>query len=241
MKAMGAKQMLVVVALGTVAASSGCRSDVLDLTVDLQPEVYAADFGDSAGTIPVDACTPSDPGSCQVPGVVIDGATPTAGVQVSVGCDPGTLRCFAQAQARTSITVDVLMDDNFTSAVERRAISFVRIADLAYTVPVNTLTFDLPSVSVYAGPEGSTTETDPGVAPIGVTAAIAAGTVVTEPLHLTLADGTMARSLIEGSIQNERPFVVIFLASPRLESGDPVPGGAVEIHLAPRLLLGFPR
>src|SRR5439155_879584 len=82
-------------------------------------------------------------------------------------------------------------------------------------------------VSVYAGPEGSTTETDPGVQPIGVTAAVAAGTVVTEPLHLTLADGTMARALIEGSIQMQRPFVVIFVASPRLESGDPVPGGAL--------------
>ena len=58
--------------------------------------------------------------------------------------------------------------------------------------------FDLPSVSVYAGPEGSTTETDPGVQPIDVTAAVAAGTVVTEPLHLTLADGTMARAFDRG-------------------------------------------
>jgi hypothetical protein len=229
-------------ALMALWLGGGCSSDVLDVQVDLQREVFDADFGPPAGNIPDVACDPAAPGACGV-GVVGTGTAAAAAlpadVSVSVGCDAASARCFGQALAHVPYAVDVLQDDSFTSSVGRRAIGLVRVADLAYTVPINTLTFDLPKIDVYVGPPGTARETDSGVAFVDSTTPIPAAATFTAERHLTLADGSAARALVESSIKAQQPFVVLLVLAPRVEAGKPVPAGGLEVALQPRLTIGF--
>jgi hypothetical protein len=240
-----AVRVLRLVALAPlVAVLVACSSDIFDIDVDLSPHPFRADFGPSSGTIPTAACDPVMPGLCgsaQVLAVTTSDGSP-ADVNVNVGCDSGTRRCFAEAHARLVYELDVLQDDAFVTKVERRAISFVRMLDIAYTMPTNTLTFAVPRVDVYVGPAGSRTESDAGVSIVDGISSIGAGeTFVDEQRHLTLSDGSAARTLIEQSIQAKKPFVFMLVTAPRLEGGAPAPGGAFEIDLLPKVRLGFPR
>jgi hypothetical protein len=233
----------IVLTCGLPALGVGaCSADVFDVDVALAPHAYQADFGPSSGTIPTATCDPSMPTVCgagQTLAVTTDVGAP-ADVSVDLGCDATTSRCFAEAHARLTYELDVLQDDAFVTKVERRAISVVRSVDLAYTVPANTLTFDVPRVDVYVGPAGTTTETDAGVVLVDSLSTVAAGTTfVDTPRHLTLADNSPARTLIEGSIQAKTPFVFVLTTAPRLDAGAPVPGGAFEIDIYPTLGLGL--
>jgi hypothetical protein len=229
-----------------VGLAAGCSADVLDVDVDLKAQSFALDFGQPAGTIPTVTCDDTVVqevcGSGQA--VAVD-TTPTTGVpsdvQVALGCDPSTARCFAQATAHASQPVNVLQDDAFVTRIERHSLTFVHLVDVAYTVPANTLTFDMPQIDIYAGPSGARHETDPGVAFVGSTQAIAAGTVVAEPLHVTITKDTPARPVIENAIENKQEFVFIVVANPRLDAGAPVPAGAVQIDVFPSLVIGLPR
>ena len=222
---------------------AACDSDILDVDVDLAAQSYAADFGPSPGMVPVVTCDSASAGAC-LEGQGVGASTVDQGVEVSVesGCDPASQRCFAQARARLSQEVNVLQDDAFVTKVARRAVSAVRKVDLAYDVPMNTLTFDVPAVDVYVGPPGSLAETDPGVVMIGTLETITAGTTfvaVSERRHLVLEDGSPARDLIEEHIQAKQPFVFVLVTAPRMEAGDPVPGGAFTIDVYVRLSLGL--
>jgi hypothetical protein len=234
---------LLVTAAALLAGGGACSSDIFDLTVDLKPQAYAFDFGAAQGTIPTVACDPTA-SACMGTLAAVDGS-PVTGVPtqvtVSIGCDAATARCFAQADTRIAYTVDVLTDDSFQSAVERRATTFVRVADLAFSIPTNTLTFDVPQIDVFVGPPGATGETDPGVLPVDSIRPVPAGTPVGDPRHLTLADGSEARDLIEQNIQERQPFVFIVALAPRVEAGAPIPAGALEVDLFPRLVIGLPR
>lgn len=239
--AAGAAGLALVAALG-----GGCDADVFDVDVALTPRTFVADFGSQSGTIPTLTCT--DEVASQVcgtsPTVGVDTSQATgvpSDVQVTLGCDASTQACFAQATAHLSQPVNVLQDDAFVTRVERHALSFVQLVDVAYTIPVNTLTFDIPQIDIYAGPAGSTRETDPGVAIVGSTQPVAAGTVVNDPLHVTITDDTPARPLIEHAIENQQEFVFVVVTNPRLEAGAPIPGGGVQIDVAPKLTIGLPR
>jgi len=228
------------------ALSGGCSADVFDVDVALTPRTFAIDFGSQSGTIPTVTCT--DEVAQQVcgtsPSVGAD-TSPATGVPsdvlVTLGCDTTTNQCFAQASAHLSQPVDVLQDDAFVTRIERHALSFVQLVDVAYTIPANTLTFAVPQIDIYAGPAGSTRETDPGVAIVGSTQPVPAGTVVNDAQHVTISDETPARPLIEHAIENKQQFVFVVVANPRLDSGAPVPGGSVQIDVAPKLTIGLPR
>lgn len=232
----------VVVAAGI----GGCSADVFDLNFDLGARSFALDFGPPAGTIPTVTCDEAiAQGVCgSSPSVAVDTSSTTevpSDVAVALGCDDSTDRCFAQASAHLSQPVNVLQDDAFVTRVERNALVFVHLVDVAYTISSNTLTFEIPQIDIYAGPAGARRETDPGVAIVGSTQPVAAGTVVTEAQHITISDDTPARPLIEDAIENKQEFVFIVVANPRLEAGAPIPAGAVQIDVVSSLVVGLPR
>jgi hypothetical protein len=231
------------VAMLAWAAAAGCSKDIFDVTVELGTEAYDADFGCTNGTIPTVTCDPASPSVCTTDQTADADGTPAAGIPAKVavtpGCDASADLCFAQVNARTVYPVNVLKDDNFVTKVAQRSISLVRLADLAYTVPIDTTTFEVPAVDIYVGPAGTALETDPGVVLVGTTSPIPPGTPVTTAMHLTIGDGSPARALIEQSIQAEQTFVFVLTLAPRIEAGDPIPAGAIEVDLFPQVALGF--
>ena len=208
--------------IGLVAA--GCSRDVFDVTVDLHTQTYRADFGTAAGTIPAVSCDPATPATCEQ----------------GTGCDAATSRCFVQASGRVPYAVDVFQDDGFTSKIASHVVEFVRVADVAYAVSMNSLTFDVPQIDIYVGPAGITRETDPGVVPVGSTPPLAAGALLDNG-HLTVDDASPARATIEDDIRNERPLTFLLVLSPQIEAGAAVPAGALQVDVSPTLLIGLPR
>jgi hypothetical protein len=222
----------------------GCSSDIFDVEVDLETKVYTLDLGARSGTIPDVTCDANTASVCDLPQVVsvdTSAAGLPATVELSVGCDPATSRCYAEGQARTTATVDVLSDADFTSKVARRSISLVRLAAIDYTVPANSLTIDVPQIDVYVGPEGTTRESDPKVVLVGSTPPVPAGTTFGDAREIAVGDDSPARDVIEGSIRARRPFVFVVVLAPRVTAGAPVPAGQLQVAVSPRLLVGFPR
>jgi hypothetical protein len=227
-----------------IAGAVGCSTDVFDVDVDLAAQSFALDFGQQSGTIPTASCdaTVVQEVCGNAPAVAVDTSSTTgvpSDVEVQLGCDAGNGLCYAQANAHAAQAVDVLQDDSFSSRIERHTLSFVQLADVAYTIPVNTLTFDIPQIDIYAGPAGALRETDPGVAFVGSTQPITAGTVVTAPLHVIIDKDTPARPVIEHAVENKQEFVFIVVANPRLAAGAPIPAGAVQIDVSPKLVVGL--
>ena len=221
-----------------ITASLGCG--LLDADVDLAQQTFTLDFGQQTGTMPTIACD-ANAGACG--GAMTFDASATAGtpteVDVTVGCDGSSRQCYALVNARATTTVAVLQDDAFSSKVARHALSFVELSDVAYTIPINTITFDIPQADVYAGPAGSTRETDPGVALLGKTEPIAAGTPTTTTQHMIIKPDAPAREVIKHAVENKQDFVFIVVASPRMDAGSPVPAGSLQIVVSPKLKVGL--
>jgi hypothetical protein len=233
----GMRAGVLAVLLGLGAG--GC--DMLDFDVNLAPQSFRLDFGQQSGTIPTVACSDAADVCSDMPPLAVDTSSQTgmpSQVEVAAGCDTSSGQCYAQASARVAQTMSVLQGDGVVSKIERHSLGFVKIADVAYTIPVNTLTFDIPKIDIYAGPAGAVRETDPGVASVGSTQPITAGKTTTESLHLTITKDTPARSVIEDAVSNKRDFVFIAVATPRMSAGSPVPAGAVQIDIAPKLVVG---
>jgi hypothetical protein len=224
----------------TAVAIGGCG--LFDFDVDLAQQQFKLDFGQQTGTMPAVPCDAAN-AACETAASFTFDTSAMAGtpsqVGVTLACDDGTHQCYAQVSARALTTISVIQDGSFTSKVERHALGFVQVADVAYTVPSNTMTFDIPHIDVYAGPAGSTRETDPGVAQLGSTAAIAAGTPITDRQHLVITQGNPARPVIEHAVEHREDFVFIVVASPRLDAGNPVPAGSIEVDVFPKLTIGL--
>jgi hypothetical protein len=227
-------------ALLAAVSALGCSEDIWDVGVQLAPEMFTVDLGSAAATIPTVTCDPQNPTVCGGSQVVeFTGGSGEA--TIDLGCDAGTALCFAQVDARGMYTVDVLQDDGFTSAVGRKAVSVVRTVDVAVTIPVNTMTFDIPEIDLFVGPPGTAQPTDPGVVPVDTLQPIAAGTTIAtgDARHLTVADGSQAHDLIASSIETKTPFVFLLTLAPRLESGTALPAGMLEVVAEPLLGLGL--
>jgi hypothetical protein len=235
------RALLLAMTSAVLLAAPACSTDVFDTNVKLATQTYQMDFGTATGTIPTVACGAGTPSVCDTQQRAAVTTTPgPSQVTVETGCDSATSRCFLQATARLTEQVDVLQDSNFVTKVERHSAWVVKSVTLTYTVPTNTLTFDVPSVDVYVGPPGTTSETDPGVAHVDTTMPIAAGTTFTDqPRQLTVAAGSAARNLIVSSVENKQTIVFLVVAKPRVEAGAPVPAGSLELDIYPTLVLGF--
>jgi hypothetical protein len=236
---MTAKIWVGVALIGAVSlAGAGCSSDIFDVSVELGEKAFHLDFGTTTGTVPMVTCDPATPGPCGT-GSVIMLANGAGETELAAGCDGTTAHCYMQANTRVFYVVDVLRDDAFTSKVGRKAVTLVRMLDIAYAVPSNTATFDVPQIDVHVGPAEARQLGDAGVTRVDSVPPITAGQQISpqNPGHLTIADASPGRALIESSIKRKAPFVFIVTTAPRMESGSALPSGNMDIVL--RLLLGL--
>lgn len=229
-------------AAALVIAAAACGTNIFNLELDLNTVTLSADFGATTGTIPPIACDPAAPAVCGEPQVVDTSSFDTAAADVSVspGCDAATGQCFADTDVVLIQSVNVLQDNNFTTRVARGSTSLVQMVDIGYTMPVNTLNFDVPDIAVYVGPGDATSASDPGVVLVDTIPGVPAGTTFTDRRHLTIAEGSDAANVIEQNIGAQTPFTFILVTTPRVVGGSPVPAGAFEIDLFPTVRVGFP-
>ena len=219
---------------------AGC--DVFDFSVSLTSQTFKLDFGQQSGTVPAVACDAAADVCGSTLAVNFDTSSVSgvpSDVDVAVACDTSSGQCYAQANARAAQTVGVLQDDDFSSKVGRNGLGFLQEIDIGYTIPLNTLTFDIPQLDVYAGPAGSVRETDPGVALVGHTQPIAAGMTTTTQVHMEISDDAPALPVIQNAVEDKRDFVFIVVATPRMDAGMPVPAGAVQIDVYPSVVVGL--
>ena len=234
-----ARAWLAAAGLWLAALAPACGSDTDSFDVTLSTATATVDLGSATGQVPDIACDPAAPQQCGADAdIAISGDAGTAAIRA--GCDPATNHCFVTSQVRIARTVTVLDDDSVGSWIGRHSLTFVRSVDVGVTVPTNTLTFDVPGIDVFVGPEGTALETDPGVLAVGSVALVPAGTVVAEPRQVALADGSPARDFVEATVLDRKPFVFVMVFSPRLESGAAVPAGVLEVALLPRVRIGLP-
>jgi hypothetical protein len=241
-KTMRTVTIAIVAGAGIVAAlNAGCGSDLLTVDVDLQRQTYNADFGSAQGTVPVVACNPAGPDVCgaAIGPTQVDSTGATATVQLA--CDAATDRCFAQARVLGANAVNVLQDDDFVTKVERHSVFAVHDVDVRLVVPVNTLTFAVPQLTLYVGPAGSTKETDSGVVKVGTTDPLAAGATVPDssPRHLVVSDDSPAHDFISNAVENKQTMVFLVVMNPRIEAGAALPAGTLQVDLLPRLKVGL--
>ncbi len=226
---------------GLSVCLSGCGlidANILDVPVHLQTQTYAHDFGTTMGTVPSIPCS-AQLATCQA----IDNQIKDA--QVTGVCDGSV--CYAQANLTLTYTVNLASDPAFQSSVNQKLIQGVRTIDLAYGMPKNTLTFDIPEMEVYVGPQNAQSRTDPGVLQIGTIGPIKRGTPFADgSQHLVVADPSAARTQLVADVMNPKvPFVFLLATStsnpPKVKAGDPVPAGALQLDISPTITVGIPR
>jgi len=220
----------------TTGAAGACSANGPEVDVTLAPHAYRADFGASNGIVPTVACASAAATACGA-GQALREATSTDAaddVNVDVRCDPESDRCFAQALARLPYELEVTRDDDFIAKVGQQPAPVVRSIDLAYTLPVNTLTFDVPRIDVYVGPWGTKTEADRGVVLLDSISSVPAGaTFVDERRHLRLVEGSAAYTRIAKTIEAKQSFVFLVVTLPRLVAGSALPAGRFEVDIFP--------
>jgi hypothetical protein len=238
--------MLISMAAGlaALALGSGCSMDIFDVDVDLPSASFAVDFGSLHGTIPAIPCNASAAAPCSVAGMNAfalgdTGATGPVDARITARCDAARAQCFAEASARMAVTLNTVMGDDFGAKVARRGVKFVRGIDVRYVVTANSLTFDLPEVSVYVGPPGTHVETDPGVAAAGHMGPVTAGAPSATVEHLFVEDGTPAHTLVQQSVRSQSQFVLMLTCAPRIDAGAALPAGALQVEVFPRVTLGL--
>ena len=229
---------LMLLLLGAGLLSCGLiNANIFDTEIRLSRQVYSQDFGKAAGTVPKVPCS-AQTDLCQQVTSALQGA-PAKGL-----CDLSTMLCVAEASVTLPYTVNLSQDQAFQSGVAGKAVQFVRSVAIDYSLPTNTLTFPLPAIEVYVGPQDATTKTHPGVVLIGTIGPFARAQTISDsaPLTLAIADGSPARAKLEASIKNPKvPFVFLIAATPRMASGDELPAGKLELHIFPRITVGLPR
>lgn len=229
----------IVVSLGALAGCGLINSNVFDTEIRLSQQKYTQGFGSATGTIPQVPCGGALPAS------TCDTAVTALGISNAKGsCDAtqAPAQCVATVSSVVSQQVDLSQDASFLSGVGGKAVSALHGVTLYYGVAANTLTFDIPTITVYVGPAGSKAPTDAGVVQIGVIPTIKAGATSGDTASkLQIQSSSPGWSVLSASVQNPKvPFVVLLSTTATLKPPAAVPAGSIELHVTPAVTVGLP-
>jgi hypothetical protein len=216
-------------------AGGGCGGDVFDVDVPLSTQSFVHDFGPSAGAIPQLGCGAPDDATCASLATMFAAAASSG---VRFGCDVGAAQCFGETDVRVAVPVQTAVSGVFDGVIQRQAIDLVRTIDIAYTIPVNTLTFSVPDVSVFVSGGDDSGESDDLL--IDTIGSVSAGQIVTAPRHLIITEGSPAHAAIESALLDAGPLTFAVVMSPRFTAGTALPGGKIEVDLQPTVEVALP-
>lgn len=207
-------------------------ANIFDTTITLSTQTYKQEFSTGNGMVPKVSCTAQTAMVCS--------AVSAQGV---VGrCDAAAGECYADASVTLPYPVDLSKDMAFQSGIGQKAVQAVRAIKLAYTIPQNTLTFNMPPIRLYVGPQGSAAVTDTGVVAIGTIDALAKGQTLTTPKVIEVPDNSPARTLLVNAVTSPKtPIVFLLAATPSIRGGDDAPAGLIQVNVTPSLVVGLPR
>jgi hypothetical protein len=221
--------------IAAAAVTPACSGDIFDFDVGLGKQTLRHDFGPPSGAVPAMACSGGGDACPSMP-LVWGGQT------LRFGCNSTTAACFAMADVHLAYPVDAKQGASLNS-IDREAVHWVRTIDLAYTVPVNTLSFDVPHVDLFVNPStddsldqhsAGNVQLRQGLDPL------TAGQPATAVRHLRIGSDDPAHGLIQQSILDGRTFSIVMAMSPRFDAGAPMPGGVIEVDIDTTVTVGVP-
>jgi len=237
--------LLMSAAVLAAGAAAGCgllSTNIFDFTVKLTTQVYSQDFGMATGKVPTVACT-SQTDPCSQVASQLATSVPNAKATGRCNTTVAPNQCVADLNVTLAYPLTLAEDQSFASSLGGKVIDIVNTIDLAYGVPTNTTTFNIPEMQLYIGPSGAQSATDAGVELIDKIPAIARGTTIPDASrHIILAEGTKARDQFIYYIKNpQKPFVLLLVTKPTVKGGDDMPAGKLELRLTPSITVGLPR
>jgi hypothetical protein len=219
---------------------AGCTGDMFDIEIGLAATSLGHDFGRSAPAIPALSCR--DDRSCagfQAP--------PVPDQRLRFACDLAVGRCYGETDVRITAPIEVVQEGSLGAESARQIVRFIRSIDLAYTIPVNSLTFAVPRMDVYvsAVPAGQAPPAVGDAPPMGAVlidsiTPVAAAQTVASARHLRIAKGTPAHATIESGMRGEGALIFSLVMRPRFPAGAPPPAGKIEVVLQPTVRVGVP-
>jgi hypothetical protein len=211
--------------------------NIFDTTIELKQQIYKQDFGQAMGQVQAPPCSAQMDTCSQFQGQF------GADSQVRARCDTTRMLCYAEGSVTLTETVNLS-----EYAALQKGVDAVRTIEILYSLPVNTLTFPLPQIEIYAGPQGSKSKSDPGVVFIDKVGPFQKGQTIsdTSPMRIVVPDGSAARNTLVGYIKNPKgSFVFLIVANPRVDADGSgkltLPAGKIELRIVPRITVGLPR
>lgn len=202
---------------------------------------YVEDLGAPSGQqVPDVACT--DPATC-------------AAIATTVGtwssCDSTVQRCQANVNFRLVQEINLSNEQAFPKEVANSSlVQLVKVSAVHYWVMINTLSFDLPAIEVYVGPQSLKRESDTGAILLGTLPAQprmqlttcgqgAAGTESSR-CHMQLTEeGKSALALL--AKEYKTVFNLLLVGKTTIRSGDPLPSGKLDLYIQPEIEFQIPK
>jgi hypothetical protein len=152
-----------------------------------------------------------------------------ASPEVPITCEGGVCN---PAAVTISAPIGAVVDFDVLTASARelvRHIDTIEILEATYEIPMNTLTFEVPPIELFWGPEGAV-DVDPsmGVVALGTMPAIPAGSTTGGAIAL---DGPGVAAMSDYLVHTSRRIRFFARTRVDLEPGGPFPEGSLRISV----------
>lgn len=221
-----------------VSFLAGCEPT--ELAVTLASQDFKLSFGTAAGNVSTIACTTTlDP--CNSPANQAMSALIGTGGTASGICDTGSQRCAVMVESTVAMTLSPTDDPAFKSATAGKSYRGASSLSFRYTVPRNSLSFDIPELTFYIASAQTPTVHDSSVIYIDKSGSIPKGQVISEATGSVTLDARASGggSLDEALATPATPFQIFISVQPTLRAGEPLPTGELWLHVIPMITLNL--
>lgn len=219
----GACAALLVLGLGGCGLVS---SDVADFNLALPEKKFAVDASSwnvdtaAAGAYFNTTCS-AMPNACGQAAAAVCKAASCAGV-----CGASTQKCALQLSVNAVQPIDLVTEKPELKSINDQPVIKVTIDSVKYAVLANTMTADVPELTVYVAPATVKSPADPAAKPIGKIPTIKAGQTVAASNLIFTATGKA--DLVAAMSTFKTPFNVLVGSTLEITTTQQVPMGKLD-------------